>query len=62
MNEKKMTDKQIGSSNRVIIPQQPQRQDDLNSQLFDLMWAGCQLGLYDAVDYIKLHLVGPWDD
>ena len=34
------------------IPQQPQRQDSLASQLADLRVAANRLGLYDAADFI----------
>lgn len=33
-------------------PRLPQRQDDLTSQLHDLILFGTKLGLYDAVDWI----------
>ena len=35
------------------IPQQPQRQDSLASQLADLRIAANKLGLYDAADFIR---------
>jgi len=38
------------------IPQQLQRQDNLDTQLRDIIVAGNRLGLYDAVNYIQQYV------
>ena len=36
-----------------LMPQQPQRQDDLSNQLLDLRAIANRCGLYDAADYLR---------
>lgn len=40
------------------IPQQPQRQDDVSSQLRDLVEVANRLGMYDAADWLKEKING----
>jgi len=41
-----------------MIPRLPQRQDSQQDQLRDLIQVANRLGMYDAADLLKLHVLG----